>query len=199
MIEKSRAAQGKVDVSILWKPTREQIAAAENRKVRDLIAAGLKVLFCGINPGLYSGAVGHHFARPGNRFWPTLHAAGFTDRLLSPFEERELLAGGWGITNIVDRATASAGMLTSEELIAGARRLERKVRRHRPRVIAFLGITSYRTAFGKADVKLGRQEERLGESDIWILPNPSGLNAHYQIADLTRLFKELRLAVRTGG
>src|SRR5207245_7976602 len=173
------------------RPSAAELAAARAKTLRDVIAPGLKVLFCGINPGLYSAATGNHFARPGNRFWPALHAARFTPRLLSPFEERELLAGGWGITNIVDRATASADVLTSEELIAGARRLERKVRRHRPRVIAFLGITSYRTAFGKTDVKLGRQEERLGESEIWILPNPSGLNAHYQIADLTRLFKEL--------
>src|SRR5437660_6146050 len=191
MIEKSRAAQGKVDVSILWKPTREQIAAAENRKVRDLIAAGLKVLFCGINPGLYSGAVGHHFARPGNRFWPALFAAGFTNRLLSPFEERELLDYRLGITNIVARATASADVLTSEELVTGACRLARKVRRYEPAAVAFLGISAYRIAFGRLKAGLGKQRERLANAEVWILPNPSGLNAHYQLPKLARLFRRL--------
>src|SRR5262249_17991459 len=113
------AVSRKQDTAVIWKPTRAQIAAAAGKKGPDLVAAGLKVLFCGINPGLYSGAVGHHFARPGNRFWPALHAAGFTDRLLSPFEERELLPYGLGITNFVDRATATAAELTDAELAAG--------------------------------------------------------------------------------
>src|SRR5438105_6147484 len=117
---------------IPWKPTRAEIAAAHGKKVPDVIAHRLRVLFCGINPGLYSAAVGHHFARPGNRFWPTLYAAGFTDRRLSPFEERELLALGYGITNVVDRATAGADELTPQELVEGGRRLERKVRKYRP-------------------------------------------------------------------
>jgi TDG/mug DNA glycosylase family protein len=178
-----------------WKRTPEQVAASHGKKVPDVIAPGLRVLFCGINPGLYSGAVRHHFARPGNRFWPTLHAAGFTDRLLSPFEERELLALGYGITNIAGRATAAADELADEELIAGARRLVRRVRRYRPRFVAFLGVTAYRTAFERPLARLGRQEERIAGAGVWVLPNPSGLNAHYQLKDLTQLFAELRWAV----
>src|SRR5579859_1390071 len=130
-----------------WKPTRTQIAAAHGAHVPDVIAPRLKVLFVGINPGLYSGAVGHHFARPGNRFWPALFAGGFTDRLLSPFEENRLLDLGCGITNLVDRATATADALTSKELIDGARRLAKKIRRYRPAFAAIVGITAYRTAF----------------------------------------------------
>src|SRR5262245_8264104 len=182
-------------MSKVWRPTRAQITAAHDRKVPDVIAPGLRVLFCGINPGLYSGAVRHHFARPGNRFWPTLHAAGFTDRLLSPFEEAELLKLGYGITNLAQRATATADELADEELIAGAGRLGRKVRRYRPAFVAFLGVTAYRTAFARPQAQLGRQEERIAEAGIWILPNPSGLNAHYQLTDLARLFAELRQAV----
>jgi TDG/mug DNA glycosylase family protein len=180
-----------------WKPTAEQIAAARSRKVADVVAPGLKALFCGINPGLYSAAVGHHFARPGNRFWPALYAAGFTERLLSSFDERELLANGYGITNIVDRATGSADELSAEELAAGARRLGRKIRRLRPRFVAFVGITAYRLAFGRPQARLGLQKERLAESRIWLLPNPSGLNANYQSKDFARLFTELRLAAES--
>jgi double-stranded uracil-DNA glycosylase len=179
----------------VWKPTREQIAAAHGRAVPDVLAPGLKVLFCGINPSLYSAAVGHHFARPGNRFWPTLHAAGFTERLFSPFEDRELPARGCGITNVVDRATAAADELAEAELVAGARKLARKVRRWRPACVAFLGITAYRTAFGRKDALPGRQRETLGGAAVWVLPNPSGLNASYQQPELTRLFAELRWAV----
>jgi TDG/mug DNA glycosylase family protein len=177
------------------KPTSAEIAAARGKRVRDVIAPGLRILFCGINPSLYSAAVGHHFARPGNRFWPALHTAGFTDRLLSPFEDRALLALGYGITNLVARATATADELTEEELIAGGRRLRRKVRQYGPAVVAFLGITAYRTALDRKDAVLGRQPERLGESVLWVLPNPSGLNAHYRLADLARLFAELRQAL----
>jgi TDG/mug DNA glycosylase family protein len=165
------------------------VAAAAGKRVPDIIGPGLRVLFCGINPGLYSGAVRHHFARPGNRFWPALHAAGFTERLLSSFEERELLARGFGITNLVGRATAAADELTAEELRAGAVRLVRKVRRHRPRYVAFLGVTAYRTAFGLPRARLGRQPDPLGESAVWVLPNPSGLNAHFKI-DLFRALRE---------
>jgi TDG/mug DNA glycosylase family protein len=159
-----------------------------------VIASGLAVLFCGINPGLYSGAVRHHFARPGNRFWPTLFRAGFTDRLLTAFAERELLACGLGITNLVGRATAAADELTDAELRAGAARLARKVRRWRPRFVAFLGVTAYRTAFGRPRAPLGRQAETLGGASVWVLPNPSGLNAHFQIAGLAPLFANLRKA-----
>ena len=178
-----------------WKPSKEEILAAHDRTIRDVIAKNLRVLFCGINPGLYSGATGCHFARPGNRFWPALHAGGFTERLLSPFEERELLKTGCGITNVVARATAAASELSTEELIEGGRTLEKKVRRYRPRFLAILGVTVYRTAFNRPLASLGRQPEAIGETIIWVLPNPSGLNAHYQPKDLSRLFRELREAV----
>jgi TDG/mug DNA glycosylase family protein len=177
-----------------WKPTPAQVAAANGKRVPDILAPGLAVLFCGINPGLYSGAVRHHFARPGNRFWPALHRAGFTDRLLTAFEEHELLSRGLGITNLVERATAAADELTGAELRAGAARLARKVRRHRPRFVAFLGVTAYRTAFDRPRARLGRQAETLGGAAVWVLPNPSGLNAHFQIAGIARLFAELRKA-----
>src|SRR5438270_595831 len=129
-----------------WKPTKKDLLAAHDKRVPDLIAPDLDVLFVGINPGLYSAAVGHHFARPGNRFWPALYQAGFTDRLLCPFDERELLMQGTGITNIVDRASASADHLTSEELLDGAKKLAKKIARYRPKAVAFLGITAYRAA-----------------------------------------------------
>jgi TDG/mug DNA glycosylase family protein len=182
-----------------WRPTREQIAAAEGRTVPDVVSPGLSVLFVGINPGLYSGAVGHHFSRPGNRFWRTLHLAGFTDRLLSPFEERELIGHGVGITNLVARATAGANDLSPEELPRGARRLERKVRRLVPAWVAFLGLGAYRTAFRQADANVGPQDLRIGRSRVWLLPNPSGLNAHYQLPDLARAFAELRKAIDREG
>jgi len=177
-----------------WRPTKEQLAAAHDKRVPDVIAPALTVLFCGINSGLYSAAVGHHFARPGNRFWPTLHAAGFTQRLLSPFEERELLRSGYGITNIVDRATGSADESSTEELIEGARRLTRKVLRYHPAIVAFVGMSAYRKAFGRPQAVIGRQQDKIGSSGIWVLPNPSGLNAHYQLPDLARLFAKLKLA-----
>jgi double-stranded uracil-DNA glycosylase len=177
-----------------WRPTREQIAAAEGRRVPDVIAPGLVVLFAGINPGLYSGAVGHHFARPGNRFWKSLHVAGFTPRVLSPFEEHELLHYGLGITNLVDRATAGADDLSPEEIRRGARRLERKVCHINPERVAFLGLGAYRTAFGRAGAEVGPQQDRICDSEVWLLPNPSGLNAHYQLKDLARVFRKLRVA-----
>lgn len=175
-----------------WRPTQRELAAASNKAVADVLAPELKVLFCGINPSLYSAAVGHHFARPGNRFWPTLHAAGFTERLFSPFEDRQLLKHGYGLTNIVARATASADELTAAELSAGVRRLERKVRRSQPAWVAFLGLSAYRTALGRSEAAPGPQPERIGACGIWLLPNPSGLNAHYQLADLVQLFVGLR-------
>lgn len=177
------------------KPTRADLLAAQNKTVRDVIAPGLRVLFCGINPGLYSGATGHHFARPGNRFWRTLHQAGFTPRLLDPGEERELLNFGYGITNLVTRATATADELAPEELIAGRKRLAAKVKRYQPRVVAVLGISAYRTAFAAKVASLGRQSELLADALVWVLPNPSGLNAHYQLASLVEHFQELRRAV----
>lgn len=180
------------------KPTAEALHAARNKSVSDLIAPDLRVLFVGINPGLYSGATGHHFARPGNRFWPALHAAGFTGRLLAPCEERELLLHGYGITNIVNRATAKADELEAHELHAGAQRLRRTVRRHRPRIVAVLGVGAYRAAFARPKAALGPQQERLGDTALWVLPNPSGLNANYQLSDLAALFKKLRLAAHKG-
>jgi double-stranded uracil-DNA glycosylase len=176
------------------KPTLSDLRAGADRTVRDVIRPGLRVLFCGINPGLYSAAVGHHFARPGNRFWPSLFAAGFTDRLLAPKEERQLLARGYGITNVVARASAAADELSPSELTAGARALAKKVLRYRPRILAMLGVGAYRAAFARPEATLGLQPETIGGTSIWLLPNPSGLNAHYQQADLTRLFRELRAA-----
>lgn len=177
------------------KPTRADLLAAQNKTVRDVIAPGLRVLFCGINPGLYSGATGHHFARPGNRFWPTLYRAGFTQRLLAPAEERELLVSGYGITNLVARATATADELAPDELVTGRRRLEAKVKRYRPRIVAVLGIGAYRTAFAQRMATLGHQPGGVASAVVWVLPNPSGLNAHYQLAELTQHFGELRRAL----
>ncbi len=175
-----------------WKPTRAQILAAEGKTVPDVIAPGLQILFCGINPGLYTAAVGHHFARPGNRFWRALHESGFTDRLLSPFEERELIPLGYGVTNVVARATAVADALTKEEIVAGGQRLATKVRRYRPRILAVLGVGAYRLAFSQPRASVGQQELMIGETVLWVLPNPSGLNANYQARELTQLFFELK-------
>ena len=178
----------------ITRPSPAQLLAARNGTVPDLIRPGLRVLFCGINPSLYSAAVGYHFARPGNRFWPALHASGFTPRRLSPAEGSELLALKCGITNVVDRATATAAELAVEEFVEGGRRLAAKVERARPAIVAILGITAYRAAFGGKGAVAGRQSERIAESEVWVLPNPSGLNAHYQAADLARVFGELRSA-----
>lgn len=179
------------------RPSTEELLSARGKGVRDVIAPGLKVLFIGINPGLYTAAVGHHFARPGNRFWPALYAAGFTERLLAPHEERELLKAGYGITNVVNRATAAASELTRTEMIQGARRLAAKVRRYRPRVVALLGLTTYRAAFQRPGARLGRQSEDLAGAALWVLPNPSGLNAHFKPADFARLFREVREAAES--
>ena len=173
------------------RPTQAEVLAAAGKTVPDVIADQLRVLFCGINPGLYSGATGHHFARPGNRFWPVLHAAGFTDRLLSPWDERELLERGYGITNLVARATATAAELAREEFVAGARRLERKVKRYRPGWVAVVGIGAYRTAFGRPRAVIGPQPELLGTARLWLLPQPSGLNANHQMPELTAAFRAL--------
>jgi TDG/mug DNA glycosylase family protein len=174
------------------RPTRIDLIKAKDKTVSDVIAPGLHVLFCGINPGLYSGATGHHFARPGNRFWPVLYQAGFTPRLLPPAEERGLLQLGYGITNLVARATATADELKPDELIRGRQRLLTKVKRYQPKIVAVLGIGAYRTAFAKPKASLGKQTERLANAMLWVLPNPSGLNAHYQLADLINQFQLLR-------
>lgn len=177
------------------RPTPEQLRAAHNGRVPDLIAANLKVLFVGINPSVYSAAVGHHFARPGNRFWPALFAAGFTPRRLSPADERELLAAGYGITNVVARATVAAAELEPHEYVAGARALVRKVRKYQPRAVAFLGIGSYRAAFANPKAVFGRQPADIANAAAWVLPNPSGLNAHYTPKQLARVFADFRQAI----
>ncbi|XXR64547.1 G/U mismatch-specific DNA glycosylase [Sorangium sp. So ce388] len=177
------------------RPTKEELLAAAGKMVPDVIAPDLRVLFCGINPGLYTAAVGHNFARPGNRFWPALHAGGFTDRVLSPSEERDLLKLGYGITNVVERATASADELSPEELAAGGARLAAKVRRYRPRYLAVLGIGAYRSAFARPQAAPGPQPETIDATRIWVLPNPSGLNASYQPEKLAAMFRALREAV----
>jgi len=176
-----------------WKPTKAQLLAAHNKLVPDLVAKNLIVLFAGINPGLYTAAIGRHFGRPGNRFWPALHAGGFTPRLFSPFEGSLLLDLGFGITNIVERATTRADELTDDELRAGGQRLQAKVRRWRPTVVAFVGIHPYRVVSGIKDARVGLQKPLFGGSHAWVLPNPSGLNAHYLPATLAQLFGELRL------
>ncbi|WP_197022354.1 G/U mismatch-specific DNA glycosylase [Candidatus Blastococcus massiliensis] len=158
----------------------------------DVVAPGLDVLFCGINPSLMSAERGHHFARPGNRFWPALHLAGLTPRRLRPEEDRELLVHGLGVTNLVDRPTRTAAELTPDELRDGAVALDELVRRYRPRVLAVLGVTAYRAGFARPRAVLGVQDERIGGAVTWVLPNPSGLNAHVQLPDLARLYGELR-------
>jgi TDG/mug DNA glycosylase family protein len=174
------------------RPTRAEVAAAHGRTIPDVIAPGLRVLFCGINPGLYSAATGYHFARPGNRFWPALYRSGFTHRLLRPAEQGELLADRLGITNLAPRATARADELTPDELRAGGRVLAGKLRRYRPGWLAVLGVSAYRTAFGTARAGLGPQPDRLAGVPVWVLPNPSGLNAHYQLDALAAAFAALR-------
>jgi TDG/mug DNA glycosylase family protein len=182
-----------------YRPTPDEVRAAAGKTVADILAPDLKVLFCGINPGLYSGAVGHHFARPGNRFWPVLQVSGFTPRLLSPYEERKLLDYGLGITNVVRRATAGADDLSIAEMVAGGEILQKKIVQYRPRVCAVLGVGAYRVAFGQRKAHIGRQAIHIGETVLWVLPNPSGLNAHYPLSELARLFGELRQAVETDG
>jgi double-stranded uracil-DNA glycosylase len=175
-------------------PTKADLEAARGRSIPDVIGPNLRVLFVGINPGLYSGATGRHFARPGNRFWPALHRAGFTPRQLSPDEGDLLLSLGIGITNLVNRTTATAAELTDDELRLGAERLRGAVRHFRPEAVAILAVPAYRTAFDRPKAAIGRQPERLEGAALWVLPNPSGLNASYQLPELVRLYGELRRA-----
>ncbi len=177
------------------RPSPADLAAAQDRTIPDLIGPALRVLFCGINPGLWSGATGHHFARPGNRFWPALHRSGFTPRLMQPGEQQELLDLGLGITNVAARTTAKAEELTADELRAGGRALVERVEQYQPRVLAVLGIGAYRTAFGRPRTTVGPQPEQIGETALWVLPNPSGLNAHYTLDALAAEFRTLREAV----
>lgn len=174
------------------RPTAEQLAAARDTVIPDVIAPDLKVLFCGINPGLWSAAVGLHFARPGNRFWPALHASGFTPERLTPQRQGELPALGLGISNVVARATAKADELSRDELREGGRLLARKAERYDPRWVAIVGITAYRTAFARPAAQIGPQDARIGRSRVWVLPNPSGLNAHWTAQTLGEEFGRFR-------
>ena len=176
------------------RPTRADLEQARPRVIEDVAAPGLRVLFSGINPGLYSAWTGHHFARPGNRFWPALHRGGFTDRQLRPDEQHELLPLGLGITNVVARATARADELTRAELLEGGEILRGKVLRLRPRWLAVVGVTAYRTAFGDRGAAVGEQPGLVDGTRLWVLPNPSGLNAHYTTATLAEEFARLRVA-----
>ena len=180
------------------RPSPADLAAAANRTIPDVLpppGALLRVLFCGINPSLYSAATGWHFARPGNRFWPALHLSGFTPRLLAPAEQ-DLLAGyGLGITNLVARATAQAAELDPAELRAGGERLAALIAERRPRVLAVAGVTAYRTAFGRPRAAIGPQPEHLGATRVWVLPNPSGLNASWTLPRIAAAFRELREAL----
>lgn len=176
------------------RPTPADLAAARDLTIPDVVAPGLRVLFSGINPGLYSAATGFHFARPGNRFWPALHRSGFTSRQLRPGEQEQLLALGLGITNIVARATARADELTAEELREGGQVLHAKAGRLRPRWLAVVGVTAYRTAFGDPRAVVGPQEHTLAGTRLWVLPNPSGLNAHWNAESLAGEFARLREA-----
>jgi double-stranded uracil-DNA glycosylase len=174
------------------RPTAADLAAARDKTIPDIIAPGLRVLFAGINPGLYSAATGYHFARPGNRFWPALHQSGFTPRQLRPSEQDQLLSLGLGITNVAPRATARAAELSSAELRAGAAVLAARATEFAPRWLAVLGVTAYRTAFGRVGAVVGPQQDSIGATRVWVLPNPSGLNAHWSPAQLAGAFAQLR-------
>lgn len=178
--------------------TAAELAAAVGARVPDVLATGLDVVFCGINPGLYSGAVGHHFARPGNRFWPVLHRSGFTAEQWDPKDDGRLVEVGVGITNIVDRVTARADELSRHELRAGAAALEHKIDEFQPTAVAVLGLGAYQSAFGRR-AAIGEQPDKLGSARLWVLPNPSGLQARYQLPDLVGFFAELRRAVAPRG
>ncbi|OGG04908.1 mismatch-specific DNA-glycosylase [Candidatus Gottesmanbacteria bacterium RBG_16_52_11] len=173
-------------------PTREELLRATEKTVPDVIAGGLKVIFSGINPGLYTAWAGHHFAHPANRFWQVLFASGFTDRRLRPEDERQLLNRGYGITNLVLRATATAAEIPADELRMGSKLLTEKIRRYEPRWLAVLGIGAYRTGFARPEAVIGQQQETIGLTRIWVLPNTSGLNANHTPERLTELFRKLR-------
>jgi TDG/mug DNA glycosylase family protein len=179
-------------------PSKADLEAARGRTIPDVLGADLDVVFVGINPGLWSGAVGHHFARPGNRFWKALQGSGFTDRLLSPLEDATLLERNLGLTNLVARTTATAAELSADEIRRGAVELVARLEPLRPRFVAVLGIGAYRTGFDRRDASLGPQEDVLGGARLWVLPNPSGLNAHYQLDELTERFRALRDAISPG-
>jgi len=175
--------------------SKAELEAARGRTIPDVLGPDLDVVFVGINPGLWSGAVGHHFARPGNRFWKALHGSGFTDRRLDPSEDASLLERNLGVTNLVARTTATADELSADEIRLGAQKLEERLEPLLPRFVAVLGIGAYRTGFGRREAALGPQEDDFGGARLWVLPNPSGLNAHHQLDDLTERFRRLRAAL----
>jgi TDG/mug DNA glycosylase family protein len=183
------------DTTKLRPPTADVIRAAAGCRIPAPIAPDLKVLFCGINPGLYSAATKRHFARPGNRFWPALHLAGFTPRVLAPNESHDLLELGYGITSLVRRATATAREVAAEELVAGRRRLARTMRIHRPRWVAVFGVSAYRVAFGQPRAEVGQQQDTLGGAGVWLLPSPSGANGSYPLVELVDKLREFYAAV----
>lgn len=179
-------------------PTRAEVAAAHDRLLDDLLEPGLRVLFSGINPGLYSAATGFHFARPGNRFWPALHRSGFTPTLLTASQQKSLLSYGLGITNIVARASARADELTPAEMVAGGAILAAKVREFRPAWLAVLGVTAFRAAFADKSARIGARPTPIGDTRVWVLPNPSGLNAHYTLDALAEAFRDFKRATEEG-
>jgi double-stranded uracil-DNA glycosylase len=181
---------------MIIKPTKEDLLAATNKGIQDVIKPKLKVLFCGINPGLYTAAVGHHFGRPGNRYWKALYGGGFTPRLFHPSEQESLLDLGYGITNLVNRASVGENDLSQSELVLGGIKLARKLKTYRTEWVVFVGIGSYRIAFTKPKAKIGLQDEKISDTKVWVLPNPSGLNAHYPQDKLNHQFKLLNKAVR---
>ncbi|MEH1031851.1 G/U mismatch-specific DNA glycosylase [Micromonospora profundi] len=192
--DRARPTSADLPAAAHLRPSRADLAAAADRTIPDVLTPGLAVLFVGINPGLWSAATGRHFARPGNRFWPALHTGGFTPRLLHPSEQDELPALGLGITNMAARASARADELNAEELLDGAAILADKVTRYRPRWVAVVGVTAYRIGFGRPKATFGPQPESLAGARLWVLPNPSGLNAHFTPVTLGAAFAELRVA-----
>jgi double-stranded uracil-DNA glycosylase len=197
------ARSGPLVLDTLWDPssvlTAADLEAARSRTIPDVLpepGQEFAVLFCGINPGLYSAATGWHFARPGNRFWPALHLSGFTERRLAPAEQHLLPACGLGITNLVARATAQAAEVTDAELLAGGDRLTALVTEYKPAVVAVAGVTAYRKAFGHPKARIGPQQETLAQARLWVLPNPSGLNAHWTLDAIATEFAAMRAALR---
>ncbi|GAC1363136.1 MAG: G/U mismatch-specific DNA glycosylase [Actinomycetota bacterium] len=187
-----QAAQaGEAVNPVRGRPSKAQLGSARGGTVPDVLAPRLEVVFCGINPSLYSAAVGHHFARPGNRFWQALHLSGLTPRVLAAYEDGQLIRYGAGITNLVPAATARAGELPPQALRAGAEVLAFRMGELRPRFVAIAGVTAYRIAFGVPRAQVGGQERTIGGVAVWLLPNPSGLNAHYRLADLATAYADL--------
>ena len=197
MTRRTSTSKTELQVTPAPRPSKADLIAAKKKTVPDVIAPGLTVLFCGINPGLYTAAIGHHFGRPGNRFWPALFAGGFTPRLFDPSEKEKLLALGYGITNLVSRATLRADELTAKELVAGAKVVTEKVLKYKPRYLAVVGISSYRVAFDRPKAVVGPQPETIGKTKLWVLPNPSGLNAHYRPKELAEVFGRLKEATES--